>query len=342
LTLSKAQDVGRTRYVSLAARIVVAVVAIGWLLHGQDWAELGRVFRRLNLWYFVLGLAAFTASQLIIAFRWWVLLRAQQIHITGSATIRLHFLGLFYNNVMPGAVGGDLLKAWYVTKHTNKRLAGALSVFVDRFIGSVGLVIMAVFTYLLLIHRPLSEPGEAGAGGAGSWLGQYQSVIFWVLAGILAVLVVMLVQPYGRARIRQGLGRALRRGADLLREAKDAALVYCRKPLTILWTMLLTFAAQSVVIVAFWLLGRNLGIGAGPAHYFFIFPVTWVVGALPISIAGLGVVEAPTVALFVHLTGALRESALALVLCQRLIWVVASLPGAAVHLLGAHLPGDLC
>lgn len=341
--LSKAQDAGRTRYVSLAARILVAVVAIGWALHGQDWEKLGQVFRRLSLWFFALGLAVFIVNQLTIAFRWWLLLRAQGIHIAAGATVRLHFLGLFYNNVMPGAVGGDLLKAWYVTKHTDKRLAGALSVFVDRVIGSVGLVFMAVFTYLLFIHRPLGGPGEAEGGRAGSWLGQHKNLIFWVFIGIVVVLVVVLVQPYGRARLRRALGRALHRGVGLLLEAKDAALVYCCKPLTILWTMLLTFAAQSIMIVAFWLLGRNLGIDAGPTQYFFIFPVTWVVGALPISVAGLGVVEVTTVGLFVRMTGTPAENALALVLCQRFIWVVASLPGAAVHLLGAHLPGgDLC
>jgi len=341
--LAKAQDVGRTRYISLAARIIVAVVAIGWVLHRQDWAKLGPEFRRPSLWYFAaLGLVAFTASQFIIAFRWWLLLRAQAIYIPAGATIRLHFLGLFYNNVMPGAVGGDLLKAWYVTKHTEKRLAGALSVFVDRFIGLVGLVFIAVFTYLLFLHSPLGGPTEAKPGGLGPWIEHNKNFILWVFIGIAAVLVVALVQPYGRARLRRALGRVLHRGVKLLLEAKDAALVYCRKPVTILWTMLLTFAAQCVVIVAFWLLGRNLGIGAGLAYYFFIFPVTWVVGALPISVAGLGVVEAGTIALFMHMTGAQEGDAFALVLCQRFIWVVASLPGAGVHLLGAHLPGDLC
>lgn len=156
------------------------------------------------------------------------------------------------------------------------------------------------------------------------------------------MLAVVVVQPYGRVRLRRALERAVHRGVGLLLEAKDAVLVYCRKPLTLLWTMLLTFVAQSVVIVAFWLLGGNLGIDAGLAQYLFIFPVMWVVGALPISVAGLGVVEAGTAGLFIHLTGAPRESALALVLCQRFIWVVASLPGAAVHMLGSHLPGELC
>ncbi|MBN1507262.1 MAG: flippase-like domain-containing protein [Sedimentisphaerales bacterium] len=340
--MAKAQDAGRTRYVSLAARIIVAVVAIGWVLYGQDWAELGRAFRRLSLWYFALSLATFAATQLIIAFRWWLLLRAQSICIAVRATVRLHFLGLFYNNVMPGSVGGDLLKAWYVTKHTDKRLAGALSVFVDRVIGLVGLVLMAILAYLLFARGSLGGPAQAGAGGAGSWLGHHKNLISWVFAGVVVVLVSVLVQPYGRARLRRAWGRALHRGVGLLLEAKDAALVYCSKPLTVLWAMLLTVVAQGSPIVTFWLLGRSLGVEATLTQYLFIFPVTWVVGALPISIAGLGVVEAGTVALFVRMTGTPEESAFALVLCQRLIWVVASLPGAAVHLLGYHLPGELC
>ena len=339
--MAKAQDGGRTRHASLIARIGVAVVAIAWVLRGQDWVELGRAFQRLSLWYFALGLAAFAGTQLVIAFRWWLLLRAQAIYIAIGATIRLHFFGLFYNNVMPGSVGGDLLKAWYVTKHTQKRLAGALSVVVDRFIGLVGLIFMAVCAYLLFARGSLGGPAEAGHDGAGQWLGQHKNLIFWVFVGIIAVLVFVLVQPYGRARLRRALGRAMHRGIGLLLEAKDAALVYCRKPVTVLWAMLLTFVAQSVVIIAFWLLGRNLGIEAGLTQYFLIFPVTWVVGALPISVAGLGVVEASTVELFVRLTGTPAENALALVLCQRFIWVVASLPGAAVHLLGTHLPGEL-
>jgi len=339
--LAKAQDGGRTRHASLIARIGVAVIAIAWVFRGQDWAELGRVFQRLSLWYFALGLVAFAGTQLVIAFRWWLLLRAQAIHIAVVATIQLHFFGLFYNNVMPGSVGGDLLKAWYVTKHTEKRLAGALSVVVDRFIGLVGLIFMAVVAYFAVAHGSLGGSTQAKPGGPGSWLSQHANLIFWGVIGIVAVLVLVLMQSYGRAGLRQALGGAVHRGMDLLLRAKDAALVYCSKPLTVLWAMLLTFVAQSVVIVAFWLLGRNLGIEAGIMQYFLIFPVTWVAGALPISVAGLGVVEASTVVLFVRLTGTPEENALALVLCQRFIWIVASLPGAAIHLLGRHLPGEL-
>lgn len=339
--MSKAQDVRKKRHLSLIVRVTVATVAIAWVLRGQDWGDLAAVFRRLNLGVFALALVVFAAAQVIIALRWWLLLRAQSIHIGIGAAIRLFFLGLFYNNVMPGAVGGDLLKAWYVTKHTDKRLEGALSVVVDRVVGLAGLILMAILTYSIFL-----EGGIAGRTGAeetrpAGWISQHKGVILWFGLAVVAALTLVLVHPHARARLKQVVRRALVRGAELLRGVRGALVVYCSKPWTLLWALLLTFVSQSVVIAAFWLLGGNLGIEAGPKYYFVIFPVMWVVAAVPISIAGLGVFEAGMVELFVLLTGAAAEEALAVAFCQRFVWVLASLPGGLIHLLGAHLPREI-
>jgi len=61
---------------------------------------------------------------------------------------------------------------------------------------------------------------------------------------------------------------------------------------------------------------------------------------LPISIGGAVVVEGSLAYLFIHFAGVEAEAALALALCQRMVWMIASLPGAAIHLMGAHLPKD--
>jgi uncharacterized membrane protein YbhN (UPF0104 family) len=340
--LSNTQDVRKKGHASLIARIVVATVAILWVFRGQDWGELAAVFRGLNPWYFGLSLVTFAAAQVIISVRWWLLLRAQSIHIEVLAAVRLFYLGLFYNNVMPGAVGGDLLKAWYVAKHTDRKLEGVLSVIVDRVIGLVGLVVMAVLTYWIFIRGRIVGRVEAEGGGSPGWLSQHRIVILWALAAVVAVLVLVLAHPYGRMRLGGAARQVLLRGATLLRGGKDALIVYCSKPGTIFWAFVLTFISQSIVIVSFWLVGRDLGIEAGLKYYFVIFPAMWVVAAVPVSIAGLGVLEAGIVELFTLLTGTVANGALALALCQRFIWVLASLPGGVIHLLGAHLPRDIC
>jgi hypothetical protein len=338
--LQDAQNAGRKGHVSLIARVAVAVAAILWVLWGQDWRELAGVLQNLDPWYFALSLVLYTSVQALLGVRWWLLLRAQSIHIPVLAAVRLFFLGLFYNNVMPGAVGGDVLKAWYVTKHTNKRLEGVLSVFVDRCVGLVGLVLMAAFTYFVFVRGEIVPKTETEQVEAPGWLTQHRAALVWASLAVAAVLLAVLVLPAGRARLSGAIQTVRRRGLSLLYRTKDAFVVYCSKPGTLLGTMLLTFVAQSLTIVAIWLIGRDLTVEARLSHYFFIFPVVWVVGAVPVSVAGLGVVEASTVGLFVSLAGTTREKALALALCQRLIWVLASLPGGVIHLLGTHLPRE--
>jgi len=116
--------------------------------------------------------------------------------------------------------------------------------------------------------------------------------------------------------------------------------VYCRKPLILFIAFILTVGAQIVVITGFWILGVNMGIDAGIKYYYVFFTLMWVVAALPITIGGIAVMEGGLVYLFVHVVGVEPEAALALALCQRVVWMVASIPGAVVHLIGAHLPKD--
>ena len=340
-TKQDAANAGRKRHLSLIARIAVAIAAILWVLWDQDWNRLAGVFRSLSPWYFGLSLVIYTAAQVIISIRWWMLLRSQSIHIDVLTAVRLFFLGLFYNNLMLGSVGGDLLKAWYVTKHTNRRLEGVLSVLVDRGIGLAGTLVIAVFTYLVFVRGHIAARTEAQEAGPPGWLSQHGGAIaLWATVAVGAMLVIVMAHPTGRAGFVRAAAKARLQGVSLLQRVKDAVVAYCSRPRTLLAAMVLTLIGQSIVIAAFWLLGRNLGIKAGPQYYFVAFPIGWVVGAIPISLAGLGITEAGTVGLFCRLTGAPAEKVLVVVLllCQRFIWVLSSLPGGLVHLLGAHLP----
>ena len=338
--MPNAHNDGKKGRLSWIARIVVATAAILWVFHGQDWQKLATAFQSLSLGWFAFTLAVFVVAQIAIGLRWWLLLRAQSIHIHVFAAIRLYFLGLFYNNVMPGAVGGDLLKAWYVTRHTDRKIAGVLSVFVDRAIGLATLVLMAIPAYLLFVRgRIVRDAGGERVDAAGR-ISQYTGVVFGAGVVVAVGLGILLVHPRGRARLRLAVGHVWLKGLVLLRGTREAVVVYCSKPWTLLLVFALTIFSQSTVIVAFWLLGRNLGIEAGVGYYFVVFPVMWVVSAVPVSIAGLGVFEAGMVVMFDLLAGVPETLAKVLALCQRFVWVLASLPGGLIHLLGAHLPRE--
>ena len=83
-----------------------------------------------------------------------------------------------------------------------------------------------------------------------------------------------------------------------------------------------------------------MGLEVPIKYYFVFFPISWVLGALPISPAGAGVLEGGIVFLFTRVPGVTAEQALVLALCQRVMFLLASLPGIAIHIMGAHLPTE--
>ena len=75
-------------------------------------------------------------------------------------------------------------------------------------------------------------------------------------------------------------------------------------------------------------------------YYFIFFPVSWLLGALPISVGGAGVMELWLKDIFIRVCQVSSEHALVLAFCQRLLWLFGSSPGLVIHLVGAHLPKD--
>jgi uncharacterized protein (TIRG00374 family) len=306
--------------------VTAAIIAVTiWVAQNNRYVILGRSFAKMGPWFFTGIVAAFIASQAILASRWWLLLRTQGIHIEIWAAIRLHFLGLFYNNAMPGSVGGDLIRAWYVTKHTDKKFAAVLSIFVDRFIGLCSSLMMAGFCYFVLLRDVNLGVSQKTAS----------DILKWVITGVVVLTGIIAVFPAGRKL----LAKVYQHGVAFAKKFCTAVLLYGSKPLTILAAFGLTFILQSMVIAGFWLIGRQIGIEASVKYYFVFFPLTWGLGAIPVSVGGAGVVEGGLAGLFV-LAGVEAEQALAIALCQRAVWIVAALPGAYIHWTGRHLPKE--
>jgi hypothetical protein len=306
--------------------VLVAVLAVViWVSQNRRYVILGQSFEKMGPAFFGGIILTFVISQVILASRWWLLLRTQQVHISIWAAVRLHFLGLFYNNCIPGSVGGDLVRAWYVTKHTERKFEAALSVFVDRFIALVSSLIMAGFCWFVLL-KDVKLP----AGGQ-----KFSMVIVWAVVIIAAAVGLVAILPVGRRLY----GKAYQLGLTMARKFWIALVIYGRNPLTILAAVGLTLLLQGIVITGFWLIGRRIGIEVSAKYYFVFFPLTWGFGAIPVSIGGAGVVEFGLAGLFTFV-GVESEQALALALLQRAVWIVAALPGAWIHWTGRHLPKE--
>lgn len=323
--------------VTLILRVSVALAACFLIFKDLNFSDLAASFQKLHLWVILIAVAVKFFAEIAMATRWWILLRTLGIVISYKSALRLHFHGLFFSSFLPGSMGGDFVRAWYVTHHTHKRFQSALSVFVDRFTGLASTFCIAIVTYFLYL-RGQGILSIERTQGADVFFAKYWVVITAVL-GLFAVPAVALVMiPKGRAALKKLFIHLWNNGKKAILYLREVLGVFFRK----LWlgpmAVGITVCFQCLTFLSYWLIGRDLGGSDQIRYYFAFFPLVWVIGSLPISIAGIGILEGGVILLFVTVAGASQESATALALCQRAIFLIGGLPGLWIHLRADYLP----
>jgi uncharacterized protein (TIRG00374 family) len=91
--------------------------------------------RPINPWPFALACVIWVVALFITFFRWYLLVRAQDLPFTLRAAVRLGLVSYFFNSILPGSVGGDILKAVAVARDQSRRTVAVATILIDRVIG---------------------------------------------------------------------------------------------------------------------------------------------------------------------------------------------------------------
>ncbi|MDO4551290.1 MAG: lysylphosphatidylglycerol synthase transmembrane domain-containing protein [Planctomycetia bacterium] len=137
-------------------KVFISLAILGFLvfqaMQAKD-AEGSSVFLKLSEgeknWGFLAAGAFFTFFAVFMTIlRWQLLVRVQGLPVKCMDTLRIGFIGYLFNLAPMGIVGGDLLKAWLLTKrqkaydnHAGTKILA--SIFMDRIIGLYALFILA-------------------------------------------------------------------------------------------------------------------------------------------------------------------------------------------------------
>ncbi len=128
---------GLARY-GLAVALLVFVVSMNWTQLKEQFSQTPHLPPFLAA---ALILATCTAVQY---FRWYILVRALGLPFAFRDAVRLGLVGTFYNTFLPGSVGGDFVKAFFIAKgHPERRAAAVATVVADRLVGLFGLLLFA-------------------------------------------------------------------------------------------------------------------------------------------------------------------------------------------------------
>ena len=283
------------------------------------------VVKGIDHWYAIWAILIFLPVPLLQSLRLVWMLAVQDVRLSYWNAMKLTYAGNFFNFALPGTTGGDLIKAYYITRFPHHKTEAVTTVFLDRVIGLLGLVTLAG-TMIILTWNP----ERFGA----------LAIVIAVVCGGLAMGALFVFSE--RLRNAIGLPRLaakLPMGDQLLRVGR--ATVEMRRHKTLIGLSLLnTIALQFIVMVSAFVMSRALDMDGKFSLYLIYVPFGFLISAIPISPPqAFGVMEWAYIGFFVGsgLDNAVSQ-AVAFALAVRVIQLVWALPGVLVPLLGAHLP----
>jgi glycosyltransferase 2 family protein len=271
---------------------------------------------RLSTTALVLAVTLVGLNVVAGALRWRVLLTAYGATSRPplARAIHLYFVSFFYNNFLPGAVAGDVVRGVVTRDSFGERgaTAGLAVVLVERALG--------LFGVFMLLGIGLATAGRSLDTGA-LWI--------WSTLGIAGSLALVLMLPFTR-RLARFMPGPLKRMAEKVPELVVPFAFASAAALSVLTQVLIALAGY-VLLNA---IDPRVDIGAS----LLIVPLAAATTFLPITVGGAGAREAVYVTLGASLFQMPRSDALAASLALWFAHLAVGAAGGILQLLEQRSP----
>ncbi len=304
-------------------RPLVAALLTGYVLYRANPAAVLSAGAQTDLRWIGAAISLVVLDRLLMAYRWIVLLcpidAADRPPLL--SVLRIFFVSTFAGTFLPASIGGDIVRAYALSKLRVEPGQAMASVLMDRLLGVVSILVVGAAGLLLARTGDIASTRAISLSllvGAGLSLSA-ASVIFSQRAAELAQAIAARMPVPAVRQIGGGLTRATRAyGAH----HGELALVLAG-----------SIAVQALRIAQAWCLGKALGIDAPLSLYFGLIPLILLVMLLPVSINGIGTSQMGFVWFFGR-AGVPEPQAFALSVLFVALGIVGNLPGGLLYAFG--------
>ena len=268
----------------LLLQLIVTAAGLWYVFHDpQKREQIALALKQADRSWVLLGWLCYSVVEILATVRWQLLLRIQGIRLSWLRAGAIVMIGLFFNQFLPGGVGGDAMRLYFVFKLAPGRKIGATpSVAMDRVLGLLTLLFLAGMSLSLRFNALTRSSSSlhivylALALLGASFV--FVVLLFWLAsAGLLSELPK--VTPFRKVIIESG--EALRR--------------YRTHLVTMAFAFLITVAAHLAYYTSYYCAGESLHASAGHAaslaDILSIMPLVDTIVSVPISLGGVGVRE---------------------------------------------------
>lgn len=267
------------RLLLLFAKATISILLLYLSLRAVNLAALGDRLSRLNPAWIAAALLALAAQVTILAWRWRMIVAACGAHLPYAAALRISFIAMFFNAVLPSTVGGDAARVVMLKRHGGGWAVAAYSVLIDRVIGVTILALLVISCLpwtLNLVTDPLARALLLAIGGA--------AVVGAIVFLIIGQLRWPLIARFAPTRH--------------LAEVSRVTWQLCQDGRTLAAVAVASFAVQIITIAVAWCLAQSVAASASFTLLLYLIPPVLLIATVPVSIAGWGVREGSMIVAF--------------------------------------------
>lgn len=153
-------------------KVIVTLGALYWVARKIDFADLQTALVNCNWGFLFLALCSYSVSILIASSRLNSFFKAIKLNLSERYNLRLYQLGLLYNFFLPGGIGGDGYKIYFLKK--NHQISGRKvlsAVFFDRLSGlwALAIIICSLIIFMPRLAIPNIVPIAVAVIGTASY-----------------------------------------------------------------------------------------------------------------------------------------------------------------------------
>ena len=283
----------------------------------NDIGKILDILKNSNKLFFALAMTIHMCLVIVLSYRLKLMMSVQKISLPMKDFIYLTFIGFFFNNFMPTAIGGDVAKAYYATKKTNNSIGSYAAIASDRFFGLIAIILLAMIGLIFVGKTLVNE--------------KIIYALSLVFAGAIFLVIMLFFKKSNISKDaiieKRGLLNKLK---SKILKLYSAINIYRNRPAFLIKIVLLSAIMQIGTIAGVYFYVLCIGGNIPLLKLFIIMPMVWAVSMLP-SLNGLGVREGAFIYFLKPDIGTERAFAismlwLGLIICYSII-------GGALHLL---------
>jgi len=312
--------------VSFIMKILVAVALIVFAVRSGH-LDLTRLWDLMTFTNVAVILLLTGLGTLASAWRWIVLIRNREFNITTRYGFSLYLIGMFFNYALPGAVSGDLVRGYYLIKdHPARRLDAALSIFIDRVLGLYSFFIFTLIAVVwdfefVMAHEQIR------------WVALLSALIF---SGMTLFFLISFSERLYRQTGLQWLATHI----GPFEKIMSGFQRFSRDRMVIVTSVGVSLLAQLMTMIAFYYIAVAMGeTDVTWKAILFAVPMGFLVTALPIAPAGVGVGQVAFLYLFNAYLGKSTQFGAISITAFQLALALWALVGAVVYI-RRHKPNE--